>query len=261
MPQAIPAVAAFVGGAAISLWSNSQSNKIANKQFQQQQALAQEDYLFNAKMGMQMAGAQAEAIRAGGAIQADVLMKQGQRDSKLYYQQAEDTRVLGEINIRHLREEGVETLRRLLGDHRNVEGESLARAGASGVRTDDGSPLFVQRALEKENKLQRDWTQRSYDTRAQAMSQEANASINYYNTMSKNSLIGAQEAAGAAMATAEAQAGVYSAQYHMYKGQINNVTAQQQRIQDDAYIRNTYGFKAGTDQYNQAYLNILKKRG
>jgi len=145
----------------------------------------------------------------------------------------------------------------MLYGHRQVESSVQARQGASGVKSNEGSAAVYSKEMREENQRQRNWTQRSFSTRVQAMKMERNATERYYDTMARNAREYGQEAAHAAIMQGEAAAAPYSIQYHMYDNKLRAANQQNYNIQDDAYVRQTFGYRAGTDAYNR---EIVKRR-
>ena len=223
MPPAVPAVAALVGSAAVSIWNNRQNRKIEDRRYNQQMALQLEDRLFDLRQGAAVAEAQAHAAREGGRIQASVYKKQGQLDSALYAEQAIDTGRIADLNIKNIRLEGAEVLRRLMRGNDQTESTVQARQGASGVKSNRGSAAVYSKEMRDEHVRQENWQRKSTTGLINVQIAEKNAAVRYYNTMSRNAITMANAQASAAIAQGDLQGDVASAQYHMYMNQIRRL--------------------------------------
>jgi len=223
MPPAVPAVAALVGSAAVSIWNNRQNRKIEDRRYNQQMALQLEDRLFDLRQGAAVAEAQAHAAREGGRIQASVYKKQGKLDSALYAEQAVDTGRIADLNIKNIRLEGAEVLRRLMRGNDQTESTVQARQGASGVKSNRGSAAVYSKEMRDEHVRQENWQRKSTTGLINVQIAEKNAAVRYYNTMSRNAITMANAQASAAIAQGDLQGDVASAQYHMYMNQIRRL--------------------------------------
>lgn len=192
MPAASSVVMGFtaVAGLGMSIAGQRSAARNAKNQYAAQ----------NQQMAMQSM-AEANAIWQSARIQAGAIEASAKKEKALFYKEAESARAIAYSNIDLMRQESVESVRRLRLDQQQVESRGRALAAASGVRMEGSIDISVK-SFENENKNQLNWLDKSLKSHISHAGFEAEQMYKMYhekaNTAYATAMIGAHSILGVA---------------------------------------------------------------
>lgn len=210
----VAAVVVSVASAAMSYSSQKSAQRDAkNNYYAQQQLMAQQ------------AEAEASAVWESARAQAGAIEATAAKERALFYKEAESARAIAYSNIELMRQESVESVRRLRLDQEQMESRGRAAAAASGVRM-EGSIDIAIKDFENENKNQLNWLDKSLQSKIGHASFEANEMYNMYREKANTAFETAKIAAGSILSGASAQVNALKKQASSYTASYTNYQAQ-----------------------------------